>query len=50
MMAPEQAVVTSILICIGGAALTWLVARNKTLAGWVAFLAIAATAALIFPA
>ena len=48
MMTPEQAVFASILICIAGAALTLLTARNRTLAGWLAFLATAATAALIF--
>jgi formate hydrogenlyase subunit 3/multisubunit Na+/H+ antiporter MnhD subunit len=48
MMTPEQAVFASILICIAGAALTWLTARWRTLAGWLAFLATAATAALVF--
>ena len=48
MMTPEKAVFASILICIAGAALTWLTARNRTLAGWLAFLATAATAALVF--
>jgi formate hydrogenlyase subunit 3/multisubunit Na+/H+ antiporter MnhD subunit len=50
MMTPEQAVAVSILICIAGAALTWLTARNRALAGWLAFLAVASTAALIFSA
>jgi formate hydrogenlyase subunit 3/multisubunit Na+/H+ antiporter MnhD subunit len=48
MMTPEKAVFVSILICIAGAALTWLTARNRTLAGWLAFFATAATAALVF--
>jgi formate hydrogenlyase subunit 3/multisubunit Na+/H+ antiporter MnhD subunit len=48
MMTPEQAVATSILICFAGAVLTLLTARSKTLAGWLAFLATAATAALMF--
>jgi formate hydrogenlyase subunit 3/multisubunit Na+/H+ antiporter MnhD subunit len=50
MMTPEQDVAVSILICIAGAALTWLTARNRALAGWLAFLAVASTAALIFSA
>jgi formate hydrogenlyase subunit 3/multisubunit Na+/H+ antiporter MnhD subunit len=50
MMTPEQAVVASIVICIAGAGLTLLVARHKTLAGWLAFLVTAATAGLIFSA
>ena len=49
-MTPEQAVFASILICIAGAVLTLLTARDRTLAGWLAFLATAATAALIFSA
>ena len=48
MMTPEQAVFASILICIAGAALTLLTARWRTLAGWLAFLATAATATLVF--
>ena len=48
MMTPEQAVFASILICIAGAVLTWLTARRRALAGWLAFLAAAATAALVF--
>ncbi|MBZ5704316.1 MAG: peroxiredoxin family protein [Acidobacteriia bacterium] len=49
-MSPEQAVVVSILICLAGAVLTLLVSRSKTVAGWLAFLITAATAALIFSA
>ena len=47
MMTPEQAVVASILLCLAGAGLTLLAARNRTLAGWIAFLVTAATAGLI---
>jgi len=47
-MTPEKAVFVSILICIAGALLTWLAARNRTLAGWLAFLTATTTAALIF--
>jgi hydrogenase-4 component B len=50
MMTPEQAVAAAILLCIVGAVLTLLVSRNKTIAGWLAFLVTAATAALIFSA
>jgi formate hydrogenlyase subunit 3/multisubunit Na+/H+ antiporter MnhD subunit len=48
MMTPEKAVFVSVLLCLAGAALTWLTARNRTLAGWLAFLTAATTAALIF--
>jgi hydrogenase-4 component B len=48
MLTPEKAVFISIIICVVGAALTWLTARNRTLAGWLAFLAATASAALIF--
>jgi formate hydrogenlyase subunit 3/multisubunit Na+/H+ antiporter MnhD subunit len=48
MMTPEQAVAAAILLCIAGAVLTLLGSRNKTIAGWLAFLVTAATAALIF--
>ena len=50
MMTPEQTVVTSILLCIAGAVLTLLVARNKTVAGWLAFLITAVTGVLILSA
>jgi formate hydrogenlyase subunit 3/multisubunit Na+/H+ antiporter MnhD subunit len=50
MLTPEQAVLVSILSCVAGAVLTLLVARNKTLAGWLAFLVTAGTAVLIFSA
>jgi formate hydrogenlyase subunit 3/multisubunit Na+/H+ antiporter MnhD subunit len=48
MMTPEQAVFYSILLCLGGALGTLLTARRRTLAGWLAFLVTATTAALIF--
>jgi formate hydrogenlyase subunit 3/multisubunit Na+/H+ antiporter MnhD subunit len=50
MMSPEQAVVYSILICIGGAALTLLLSQSKVLAGWVSFLCVSATAVLTLQA
>jgi formate hydrogenlyase subunit 3/multisubunit Na+/H+ antiporter MnhD subunit len=49
-MTPEQSVVLAILICITGAALTLLVSRNKTAAGWLAFIFTAATAGVIISA
>jgi len=48
MMTPEKAVFVAILICVAGAPLTWLAARNRTLAGWLACLAATASAALVF--
>jgi hydrogenase-4 component B len=50
MMSPEQAVMTSILLCIAGAVLSALVSRRRTIAGWLAFLTTLATAALILSA
>ena len=50
MISPEQAVVYSIMICIGGAVLTLLLSKSKSLAGWVSFLCVSATAVLIFKA
>ena len=50
MITPEQAVVYSIMICIGGAVATLLVSQSKSLAGWLCFLATSATAVLIFTA
>jgi len=50
MMTPEQAVLASILLCIAGAALTLLVSRNKTVAGWLCFVVTAGTAVLILSA
>ena len=48
MMTPEKAIFASMLVCIAGALLTWLTARNRTLAGWLAFLVTAASATLVF--
>ena len=49
-MTPEQAVLASILICVGGAFLTLLVSRSKTIAGWLSFLTTSFTAVLILSA
>jgi formate hydrogenlyase subunit 3/multisubunit Na+/H+ antiporter MnhD subunit len=50
MLTPEQAVLVSILTCMAGAALTLLAARNKLVAGWLAFLVTSGTAFLILSA
>lgn len=50
MLTPEQAVVVAILACVAGALLTLLVSRNKTVAGWLAFLVTTGTAVLIVSA
>jgi formate hydrogenlyase subunit 3/multisubunit Na+/H+ antiporter MnhD subunit len=50
MITPEQAVVYSIVICIGGAVATLLVSQSKSVAGWISFFATLATAVLIFTA
>ena len=50
MITAEQAVAVSILSCVAGAVLTLVVSRNKTVAGWLAFLVTAGTAVLIFSA
>jgi formate hydrogenlyase subunit 3/multisubunit Na+/H+ antiporter MnhD subunit len=49
-MTPELSVLISILICIAGALLTLVVSRNKTVAGWFAFVVTSLTAVLIFSA
>jgi hydrogenase-4 component B len=46
MMSPEKAVFDAILVCVAGAALTLPVSRNKTAAGWLAFLATLVAGAL----
>jgi hydrogenase-4 component B len=46
-MTPEQSVIAAIVLCIVGAVLTLLVSRNKTAAGWLAFVFTLATALLI---
>jgi formate hydrogenlyase subunit 3/multisubunit Na+/H+ antiporter MnhD subunit len=50
MMTAEQAVLTAILLCIGGAVLTLLTSRNKTVAGGLAFLVTTASAVLVMRA
>ena len=50
MMTPEQAVLTSILLCVAGSLLTLLTSRSKVLAGWLSFLVTLATSVLIFSA
>ena len=46
MLTPEQCVLGSILICVGGALLVLPFARNKMVAGWFSFLVMAASAGL----
>jgi formate hydrogenlyase subunit 3/multisubunit Na+/H+ antiporter MnhD subunit len=48
MMGPEQAVFAAILVCIAGAAITLLTARNKVLTGGFAFAATVLSSLLIF--
>ena len=47
MMSPEQAVFAAILTCVVGAGITLLATRRKVLAGWLAFVATAASAGLV---
>jgi len=47
MLTPEQAVFASILSCVAGALLTLLLSRNKTAAGWLAFVVTTGTAVLV---
>lgn len=47
-MTPELAVLTAILICLGGAAACLAVSKARDLAGWLAFLAVAASAGFVF--
>lgn len=49
-MSAEQLVLSAILLCIGGALLTLLASRNKTVAGWLAFLVTTASAVLVIRA
>lgn len=46
-MSAEQLVLSAILLCIGGALLTLLASRNKTVAGWLAFLVTTTSAVLV---
>jgi hydrogenase-4 component B len=50
MLTAEQAVVTAILLCLGGAVLALLVSKNRTVAGWVSFGVVAVTATLVITA
>jgi formate hydrogenlyase subunit 3/multisubunit Na+/H+ antiporter MnhD subunit len=47
MLTPEQLIVAAILTCIGASLLTLVAARNKTLAGVLAFLATVASATMV---
>ena len=47
MLSPEQSVLASVLVCIGGAVLVLPACRNKTAAGWFALLVTVATGALV---
>jgi hydrogenase-4 component B len=46
-MTPEQSVIAAIVLCVVGAVLTLLVSRNKTAAGWLAFVFTLGTAVMI---
>lgn len=48
MIAPEQAVLLAILICVAGSVITALVSSFRTLVGWVNFVFTSASAVLIF--
>lgn len=50
MMSPEQYVLAAILVCLGGAVLSLLFSRHKTLAGWFAFLVATVSGVLVFSA
>ncbi|HVO63300.1 MAG TPA: proton-conducting transporter membrane subunit [Terriglobales bacterium] len=50
MMSAEQAILTAILLCLGGAVLTLLTSRNKNVAGWLAFAVTTASAVLVIRA
>jgi hydrogenase-4 component B len=47
MFTPEQAVLASILICLGGSVLTIAVSRHKIAAGWLAFVLTLISAGLV---
>ncbi len=47
MLTPEQAVLASILVCIGGALLALVLSGHRTVAGWLTFLVTSSTAILI---
>jgi formate hydrogenlyase subunit 3/multisubunit Na+/H+ antiporter MnhD subunit len=50
MLTPEQAVLASILICLGGAAVVLLFSSSKTVAGWLTFLITTLTGVLVLSA
>jgi len=50
MLSPEQSVLASIFVCLGGALVVLPFCRYKKLAGWIAFLVTASTAVLILSA
>ncbi len=50
MMTPAHALIGSLLVCFGGALASLLIARRRTLAGWVAFAATALSSALALSA
>jgi formate hydrogenlyase subunit 3/multisubunit Na+/H+ antiporter MnhD subunit len=50
MLTPEQSVLASILVCVSGAVLVLPLSRNKTIAGWFAFLVTASSGVLIVSA
>ena len=47
MFTAEESVLLAMLVCLGGAGVTWFLNRQKTRAGWVAFLCIACSSLLI---
>jgi hydrogenase-4 component B len=47
MMTPEQSVAAAMTLCTAGAVAALAVSRNKTLAGWLAFLATTASAVFV---
>ncbi len=50
MLTPAHAVIGSLLVCFAGAAVTLMIARRRTLAGWVAFAATALASGLALSA
>jgi len=47
MLTPEQSVLVAMLVCFGGALVTLGLRRQKALAGWLAFLCVAGSSALV---
>jgi len=50
MIAPEQAVLLAILLCVAGSLLALLVSRSRTFAGWLTFAITTTSALFIFSA